>query len=364
MSGSELLARSRSTHPDAKRILLIDYGDPHMLDVIARGMALGHAEHYLTKPWRPRQHLLYPVVGEALVAWTRANWPGFELVRIVSDRWDPASYELRDVLERNNVPYGFYDRDSAAGAELVRCPLTQLAEKIGAGDGSVTDIWLPRTTEMPSRGHSPLLPMLESVLGQLDLPVLAAGGIGDGRAFTAVLAAGAGGARAGTRFVAASESGAIPTTSRPWPMRSPARPRSPAPSRSAPCARPCRGPGCCDRASRRCAASPATQRAKRRWAASESPCQKGTGSRRARPLQAISVPCPCTRARPLPTSPPSSRRRRLFSPGAPPEIPLLVTPGVSALPTLDSTRLLARAALEVAIGRRPMPTWRGGPAGD
>jgi aspartate racemase len=46
------------------------------------------------------------------------------------------------------------------------------------------------------------------------------------------------------------------------------------------------------------------------------------------------------------------------------EIPLLVTPGVAALPTLDSTRLLARAALEVAIGRRPIPTWRGGPVLD
>jgi aspartate racemase len=43
------------------------------------------------------------------------------------------------------------------------------------------------------------------------------------------------------------------------------------------------------------------------------------------------------------------------------EIPLLVTPDVSPLPTLDSTRLLARAAFEVAVGEQPMPTWRGGP---
>jgi aspartate racemase len=43
------------------------------------------------------------------------------------------------------------------------------------------------------------------------------------------------------------------------------------------------------------------------------------------------------------------------------EIPLLVTPEASPLPTLDSTRLLARAAFEVAVGRRDMPTWRGGP---
>jgi aspartate racemase len=43
------------------------------------------------------------------------------------------------------------------------------------------------------------------------------------------------------------------------------------------------------------------------------------------------------------------------------EIPLLVTPEVSPLPTLDSTRLLARVAYDVAVGERPMPTWRGGP---
>jgi aspartate racemase len=42
------------------------------------------------------------------------------------------------------------------------------------------------------------------------------------------------------------------------------------------------------------------------------------------------------------------------------EIPLLITPEVSPLPTLDSTRLLARAAVAVAMGEYPLPTWRGG----
>lgn len=43
------------------------------------------------------------------------------------------------------------------------------------------------------------------------------------------------------------------------------------------------------------------------------------------------------------------------------EIPLLITADVSPLPILDSTRLLASAAVDVALGDRPMPDWRGGP---
>jgi thioredoxin reductase (NADPH) len=120
MSGTELLARSRSTHPVAKRILLVDYGDDlRKFDVIAQGIATGDVDHYLTKPWRPPDHLLYPVVSEALAAWTRRHSPGFQLIRIVGDRWHPASYQMCDALGRNNIPYGFCDRDSPEGAELL-----------------------------------------------------------------------------------------------------------------------------------------------------------------------------------------------------------------------------------------------------
>jgi len=46
------------------------------------------------------------------------------------------------------------------------------------------------------------------------------------------------------------------------------------------------------------------------------------------------------------------------------EIPMLVAPGDSPIPTLDSTRLLAHAAFDVAVGKQPMPIWRGGPVAD
>jgi aspartate racemase len=45
------------------------------------------------------------------------------------------------------------------------------------------------------------------------------------------------------------------------------------------------------------------------------------------------------------------------------EFPLLVTPDVSPLPTLDSTILLAEAALDAALEPDALPSWRGGEKG-
>jgi nitronate monooxygenase len=60
------------------------------------------------------------------------------------------------------------------------------------------------------RGQTGVLALLDAVLSAVDVPVLAAGGIGTGRALAAVLAAGADGVRIGTRFVAAEEAEAHP----------------------------------------------------------------------------------------------------------------------------------------------------------
>ncbi len=60
------------------------------------------------------------------------------------------------------------------------------------------------------RGRIGLMALLDQVLPMTDIPVIAAGGIGSGRAMAAALAAGASAVRVGTRFVAAEEAGAHP----------------------------------------------------------------------------------------------------------------------------------------------------------
>jgi NAD(P)H-dependent flavin oxidoreductase YrpB (nitropropane dioxygenase family) len=86
-------------------------------------------------------------------------------------------------------------RDEAVAAQDAGCDFI-IAQGVEAG-GHV-------------RGHIGLLPLLSEVLESVQVPVLAAGGIGSGRAMAAVLAAGAEGVRVGTRFLAAEETEAHP----------------------------------------------------------------------------------------------------------------------------------------------------------
>lgn len=81
-----------------------------------------------------------------------------------------------------------------------------------AADDAGCDLLVVRGTEGGGRmyGSRSLWPLLIEVLDAVDVPVLAAGGIAEGRGVAAALAAGAAGVRMGTRFVATPESGAHP----------------------------------------------------------------------------------------------------------------------------------------------------------
>lgn len=75
------------------------------------------------------------------------------------------------------------------------------------------DLLIVRGVEGGGRmyGTESLWPLLVEVVGSVDVPVLAAGGIGDSRGLAAALTAGAAGVRMGTRFLAARESGVHPS---------------------------------------------------------------------------------------------------------------------------------------------------------
>jgi nitronate monooxygenase len=75
------------------------------------------------------------------------------------------------------------------------------------------DLIVARGTEGGGRMHGDrsLWPLLSEVLDAVDVPVVASGGIANGRGLAAAIAAGAAACRMGTRFVVTTESGAPPT---------------------------------------------------------------------------------------------------------------------------------------------------------
>ncbi len=121
MTGLDLLARARELHPSARRLLLIGVLDRSANQPISQAMTLGHLDGWLWKPWEPAEEHLYLPVSEQLTDWIRATGqPGFVAIRIVGEQWTPRSHEIRDLLDRNAIPYQFHPHDSQAGRQLLR----------------------------------------------------------------------------------------------------------------------------------------------------------------------------------------------------------------------------------------------------
>src|SRR3989442_407713 len=99
---------------------------------------------------------------------------------------------------------------AAAGA-IVSCQLCSAAEA-AAAERAGCGLIVAQGTEAGGRvrGKIGLVALLGEVLPSVKVPVVAAGGIGTGRAMAAAVAAGASAVRVGTRFVAAEEAGAHP----------------------------------------------------------------------------------------------------------------------------------------------------------
>jgi len=119
LPGLELLGRAREIDPEAKRALLVAWGDRSAGPTVLEGCAFGRLDNYLLKPWAPPEAHLYPAVGEFLAEWTHAHGPRMELVRLIADEWSPRAHELEERLQRNGIPYGLYGARSGEGRRLL-----------------------------------------------------------------------------------------------------------------------------------------------------------------------------------------------------------------------------------------------------
>jgi thioredoxin reductase (NADPH) len=118
MDGVQFLQEAREIFPEAKRALLTAYADTN-----AAISAINEAgiDYFFLKPWDPPEEHLYPQIDDLLDDWLASYRPVFEGIRVLGTRWSPRSYDLRDFLARNRVPYQWIDVElSANDAETKR----------------------------------------------------------------------------------------------------------------------------------------------------------------------------------------------------------------------------------------------------
>jgi thioredoxin reductase (NADPH) len=120
MTGIELLTKVRVLEPAAKRALLTGWGDLQVGDRLVRAAVLGQVDDWGLKPWQPGDEGFHQLVVGLLYEWAQLYLPGFQAVQVVGEQWSARAHELRDVLARNRVLYGFLPADSEEGRALLK----------------------------------------------------------------------------------------------------------------------------------------------------------------------------------------------------------------------------------------------------
>ncbi|NJL46086.1 MAG: FAD-dependent oxidoreductase [Leptolyngbyaceae cyanobacterium SM2_3_12] len=116
MTGVEFLGQALALFPEAKRALLTAYSDT---DAAIRAINQINLDYYLLKPWDPPEEQLYPVVDDLLADWQAHFKPPFMGVRVVGDRWNPHSHQIKDFLARNQIPYRWLDIEQSEEARTL-----------------------------------------------------------------------------------------------------------------------------------------------------------------------------------------------------------------------------------------------------
>ncbi len=114
---SGFLASAHDLHPRAKRVLLVDR-DYTSTSPAVQAITLGRADYHIVRPWADDE-MMYGAMSEYLSSWTREQQPNFELFRIVAEERDGRVAQLRDVMTRFSMPFGFYGVETEGGRRLL-----------------------------------------------------------------------------------------------------------------------------------------------------------------------------------------------------------------------------------------------------
>jgi thioredoxin reductase (NADPH) len=141
MDGVEFLQQAMGIFPSAKRALLTAYADTN-----AAISAINHASinYFFLKPWDPPAEHLYPQLDDLLDDWQASFRPTFQGIRLLGTRWSPRSYELRDFLARNHVPYQWIDVELSANDPETK----RLLEALGPEAANLPVVLFPDGTKL------------------------------------------------------------------------------------------------------------------------------------------------------------------------------------------------------------------------
>jgi thioredoxin reductase (NADPH) len=141
MDGVEFLQEGMRIFPDAKRALLTAYADT---SAAISAINQANINYFFLKPWDPPAEHLYPQLDDLLGDWQASYHPTFEGIRVLGTRWSPRSYELRDFLARNRVPYQWIDVELSANDPETK----QLLEALGAEASGLPVVLFPDGTKL------------------------------------------------------------------------------------------------------------------------------------------------------------------------------------------------------------------------
>src|SRR5882672_2835869 len=141
MDGVEFLREAMQIFPQAKRALLTAYADTNAAISAINEVNINY---FFLKPWDPPEEHLYPQLDDLLDDWQASYRPTFQGIQVLGTRWSPRSYELRDFLARNRVPYQWIDVELSANDSETK----RLLEYLGPEAASLPVVLFPDGTKL------------------------------------------------------------------------------------------------------------------------------------------------------------------------------------------------------------------------